>query len=90
MELGYALSSEEHAPLDLVRHARRATAEVVVCGPDPDRHLEALEGYVDAGFDHVYVHQVGSDQERFFDFYEREVAAAAEELQPRVVEGVRA
>jgi alkanesulfonate monooxygenase SsuD/methylene tetrahydromethanopterin reductase-like flavin-dependent oxidoreductase (luciferase family) len=24
MEIGYALSSEEHRPLDLVRHARRA------------------------------------------------------------------
>lgn len=45
----------------------------IVCGPDPERHRAAIEEYVDAGYDHVYVHQVGPDQEGFFDFYEREV-----------------
>jgi coenzyme F420-dependent glucose-6-phosphate dehydrogenase len=48
-------------------------AESVVCGPDPERHAAAIREYVDAGYDHVYVHQVGSDQEGFFGFYEREV-----------------
>jgi len=28
---------------------------------------------VKAGFDHVYVHQVGPDQEGFMRFYEREI-----------------
>lgn len=45
----------------------------VVCGPDPQRHVEAIEEYLEAGYDHVYVHQVGPDQEGFFDFYAREV-----------------
>jgi len=45
----------------------------VVCGPDPQRHVEAIGEYVEAGYDHVYVHQVGPDQEGFFDFYSREV-----------------
>jgi hypothetical protein len=41
---------------------------------------------VDAGFDHVYVHQVGSDQESFFELYEREVLpAAAEKLGARLL-----
>ena len=48
-------------------------AESVVCGPDPERHLAKIREYVDAGFDHVYVHQIGRDQKGFFDFYEREV-----------------
>jgi coenzyme F420-dependent glucose-6-phosphate dehydrogenase len=48
-------------------------AASVVCGPDPERHLAAIREYVDAGYDHVYVHQVGSDQEGFFRFYERDV-----------------
>ena len=48
-------------------------AESVVCGPDPERHLAAIREYLDAGYDHVYVHQVGPDQEGFFDFYEREI-----------------
>jgi hypothetical protein len=29
---------------------------------------------VDAGFDHVYLHQIGPDQEGFFDFFTKEVA----------------
>jgi coenzyme F420-dependent glucose-6-phosphate dehydrogenase len=48
-------------------------AQSVVCGPDAQRHLAAIKEYVDAGYDHVYVHQVGPDQEGFFRFYEREV-----------------
>jgi G6PDH family F420-dependent oxidoreductase len=60
-------------------------AESVVCGPDPDRHLEGISTFLDAGFDHVYVHQVGPDQEGFFDFYEREVLPAADELEIRAV-----
>ena len=53
-----------------------AIAEVVVCGPDPDRHRDAIREYVEAGFDRVYVHQVGADQEGFMRFYEREVMPA--------------
>jgi G6PDH family F420-dependent oxidoreductase len=48
-------------------------AEAVVCGPDPERHRAAIQEFVDAGYDNVYVHQVGDDQEGFFDFYEREI-----------------
>jgi G6PDH family F420-dependent oxidoreductase len=48
-------------------------AEDIVCGPDPERHLAAIAEYADAGYDHVYVHQVGPDQDGFFDFYEREI-----------------
>ena len=55
-------------------------AEAVVCGPDPERHLEAIEAFAHAGFDHVYVHQVGPDQAGFFDFYEKRVLEEAREL----------
>ena len=48
-------------------------AESIVCGPDPQRHIEQIQQYFDAGYDHVYVHQVGPDQEGFFDFYAREI-----------------
>jgi coenzyme F420-dependent glucose-6-phosphate dehydrogenase len=51
-------------------------AENVVCGPDPERHRAAIREYIDAGYDHVYIHQVGPDQAGFFDFYEREVLPA--------------
>lgn len=48
-------------------------AEQVVCGPDPKRHIEQIRKFIDAGFDHVYVHQVGPDQEGFFNFYAEQV-----------------
>jgi hypothetical protein len=44
-----------------------------VCGPDPQLHIDAIRTFIEAGFDHVYVHQVGPEQEGFFRFYEREV-----------------
>jgi coenzyme F420-dependent glucose-6-phosphate dehydrogenase len=48
-------------------------AEIVACGPDPERHLEMIGRFHEAGFDHVYIHQIGPDQEGFMDFYAREV-----------------
>jgi coenzyme F420-dependent glucose-6-phosphate dehydrogenase len=48
-------------------------AEIVACGPDPERHAEMIDRFVEAGYDDVYVHQIGPDQEGFFDFYRREV-----------------
>ena len=48
-------------------------AEKVPCGPDPEVHVAALQEYVDAGFDEVYVAQMGPDQEGMIAFYEREV-----------------
>jgi coenzyme F420-dependent glucose-6-phosphate dehydrogenase len=55
----------------------------VVCGPDPEKHYEGIRTFVDAGFDHVYVHQVGPDQEGFLSFYESEVLPEVQELSPR-------
>jgi G6PDH family F420-dependent oxidoreductase len=48
-------------------------AEQVICGPDLDRHAEAIQEYVDAGFDHVYVHQIGPDQAGFIEAYARDI-----------------
>jgi hypothetical protein len=45
----------------------------VVCGPDADAHRAAIDEFAEAGYDHVYVHQVGPDQEGFLDFYAREI-----------------
>jgi G6PDH family F420-dependent oxidoreductase len=48
-------------------------AERVVCGTDVDRHLEAIARFATAGYDTVYVHGVGPDQETFLRFYRDEV-----------------
>jgi coenzyme F420-dependent glucose-6-phosphate dehydrogenase len=48
-------------------------AQVIVCGPDPEKHAAGIQKCVDAGYDHVHVYQVGPDQEGFFRFYEDEI-----------------
>jgi hypothetical protein len=47
--------------------------EDVILGPEPQRHIDAINKFVDAGFDHVYVHQIGPKQEQFFRFYSEKV-----------------
>jgi G6PDH family F420-dependent oxidoreductase len=48
-------------------------AEAIVCSPDPERHIAGVREFLDAGYDHVYVHQIGPDQEGFFRFYQHDV-----------------
>ncbi|MGW3354911.1 LLM class F420-dependent oxidoreductase [Streptomyces bungoensis] len=47
--------------------------EKSVCGDDVDEHVAALRAFADAGFDRVYVNQIGPDQRGFFDFYRTKV-----------------
>ncbi len=76
-----AIKGELGQELPLPRHFEQAAdmvseddvAELVVCGPDPERHLDQLRKYFDAGYRYVYVHQVGDHQDDFLDFYQREV-----------------
>jgi coenzyme F420-dependent glucose-6-phosphate dehydrogenase len=85
-----AITGDLGQELPLPLHFEQATkmvtpddvAETVVCGPDPDANLEKIAEFVEAGFDHVYVHQVGPDQEGFLEFYAREIM-------PAVHEGIR-
>ena len=51
-------------------------AESISCGPDPEVHLEKIRAYIDAGYDHVYLHQVGPDQAGFIEFAERDLLPA--------------
>jgi coenzyme F420-dependent glucose-6-phosphate dehydrogenase len=48
-------------------------AKTIPCGPDPEDHLKAIRKYVDAGFGHVFIHQIGPKQKEFMNFYAREV-----------------
>ena len=43
------------------------------CGPDLDAIVESASSYLDAGFDHLYFHQVGPDQEAFVQAFEGEL-----------------
>ncbi|NUR30858.1 MAG: TIGR03557 family F420-dependent LLM class oxidoreductase [Catenulispora sp.] len=48
-------------------------AKQFTCGDDPDRHAATLQEYVDAGFDEVYVGQIGPRYREFFDGYRDQV-----------------
>jgi coenzyme F420-dependent glucose-6-phosphate dehydrogenase len=78
--LGGELSQELPLPAHFEQSAETVreddVAEKVVCGPDAERHIEKIREFADAGYDHVYVHQVGSDQEGFFRFYAEQVLPA--------------
>ena len=47
--------------------------ESIVCGPDPEPVRKKIQEFADAGFTHVYLHQIGPDQEGFFRFAESEL-----------------
>jgi G6PDH family F420-dependent oxidoreductase len=53
--------------------SEKMVAEKVTCGNNVDEHVKAVQEYVDAGYDEVYVSQMGPDQEGMIRFYEREV-----------------
>jgi G6PDH family F420-dependent oxidoreductase len=63
------------------RHFEQATqlvteemmAEAVPCGPDPEKYREMLRQFASAGYDEVYVQQIGPNQKEFFDFFGREI-----------------
>lgn len=65
--------------LPLPRHfsqAAQLVAEDMIsapCGPDPAIHLNAVRAYTGAGFDEVYIGQVGGEVEGFFEFYAGQV-----------------
>jgi G6PDH family F420-dependent oxidoreductase len=48
-------------------------AETTPHGPDPARYLEMIKQYDDAGFTHVYIHQIGENQQEFAEFAQREL-----------------
>ncbi|MBO0747166.1 MAG: TIGR03557 family F420-dependent LLM class oxidoreductase, partial [Acidimicrobiaceae bacterium] len=53
--------------------SEQEVSEVISCGPDPGRHAEAIGAYLEAGFDEVYVNQIGNDQTGFLRAFEREI-----------------
>jgi coenzyme F420-dependent glucose-6-phosphate dehydrogenase len=53
-------------------------AEAILCSPDAERHVEKIREYEKAGFDHIYVHQIGPDQGGYLDFAKREILPALE------------
>ncbi|WP_261719869.1 TIGR03557 family F420-dependent LLM class oxidoreductase [Streptomyces sp. FZ201] len=72
-EMGQILPSPRHFEQLAPLVTEQAVSENSVCGDDPDEHVAALEAFSEAGFDRVYVSQIGPDQRGFFDFYRTKV-----------------
>jgi G6PDH family F420-dependent oxidoreductase len=52
---------------------KEVTADIP-CGPDARPFVEAIQKYADAGYEYVYLHQIGPDQSGFIEFFEEKIA----------------
>ncbi|MCA1587420.1 MAG: TIGR03557 family F420-dependent LLM class oxidoreductase [Chloroflexi bacterium] len=75
-DLSYELPLPRHFEQASELVAPKKLAETMPVGPKVDRYVEVIQQYVDAGYDHVYLHQVGPDQEGFFRFWRDELQPA--------------
>jgi hypothetical protein len=47
--------------------------EDTILGPNPNSYLKAIQTLQENGYDHIYLHQIGPDQEGFFKFFKNEL-----------------
>jgi coenzyme F420-dependent glucose-6-phosphate dehydrogenase len=59
---------------------REEDLESLPAGPDPEPYIEAAREYEQAGFTHIYFHQVGRDQDGFFRFWKAQLSDAVRSL----------
>ena len=71
------LSQELRVPAHFDQAAGLVTAEVLAenipCVPYADHIVHAVREFADAGFDRLYINQIGDNQAEFFRFYAREL-----------------
>jgi coenzyme F420-dependent glucose-6-phosphate dehydrogenase len=56
-----------------------ATASIP-CGPDVEPVIDSVRQFLDAGYDHLYFHQIGPDQEGFLQFWSDTLQPALADL----------
>ena len=72
-ELSQVLPTPKHFEQASQLVTQDMTAESFVCGNDPEKHLEMIKKYADAGFDEIYVANTGPHYQGLFDLYAREI-----------------
>jgi G6PDH family F420-dependent oxidoreductase len=72
-ELAQVLPTPAHFEQACQLVSVEAASEDVPCGPDLERHMEAIRAYEHAGFDELYIQQIGPDQDAFFSAYSEHV-----------------
>jgi G6PDH family F420-dependent oxidoreductase len=75
-EMAQILPTPAHFEQAATLVPRDALDGKIPCGPDPQEHIDAIQKFVDAGFDEIYIAQIGPDQAGFLRFYEQEVLPA--------------
>jgi G6PDH family F420-dependent oxidoreductase len=84
-ELAQILPSPKHFEQAAGMATEEMTRSSTACGDDVQRHVEAFRPYVKAGFDEIYVSQIGgadpgTSAEGFFDFYAGKVLRRLRDL----------
>ena len=72
-ELGQELPTPAHFQQAVQLVTPEKVAESVIIGPDASKYIAKIDEYAQAGIEHVYIHQVGPNQEGFIRFAEREI-----------------
>ncbi len=72
-ELAQILPTPEHFEQASTLVTEEMIAESVACGPDVERHVAEIKAYEEAGFDELYISQIGPDQDAFFTAYQDQV-----------------
>jgi len=72
-ELAQILPQPAHFEQATALVTEEMIAESVPCGPDVDKIVQSFQEFADAGFDELYVQQVGARQAEFFAVLEREL-----------------
>ena len=72
------LAQELPTPRMFEQASEMVTEEMAVkgkaLGPDPEQYVKSVEEHLEAGFDEIFVQQIGPDQEGFLRFWFGEVA----------------
>jgi G6PDH family F420-dependent oxidoreductase len=72
-ELSQVLPSPKHFEQASELVTEDMTRQSTTCGRDLDAHVRAFQPYADAGFDEIYVSNMGPNHRMFFDLYRDEV-----------------
>jgi G6PDH family F420-dependent oxidoreductase len=72
-ELAQILPTPEHFEQASELVTEEMLASETTCGADVEKHVEAIKAYEEAGFDELYVNQIGPEQDAFFEAYRERV-----------------
>ena len=75
-QLSQDLATPAHFEQAVSNVTPEMVAQSVPCGPDPEPILARIDEMVRAGVDHLYLHQIGPDQEGFCTFWSNAIRPA--------------